>query len=346
MSEAHAPIANLVEGDNITFTPVDGRGTYRVDAAGSADAVLSVSGGVGIDVDNTLPQQPIVNNTGVLTVTAGTNVTVTGTAQNPVINATGGGGGVSSVIAGTGITVDTPTGDVTVTNDGVLTAVSGNAGIEVDTDGPGDNGNITILNTGVLGITGTGAGINVNNTDAQNPVVSNTGVTSLVADTGLSVSASTGAVTVGVSNVGVVPHLRTWDSTSWTVPDSVLTFDPNAQFTAPADGVYMVTVTVRLSLASNTINADGQFLQNVSGSASEEWQTLTIYGDTSSVDLAAETWTVTGVTGQPIYILVFNGVFACSTGDVIGYKAERTGTPDAIRTDAAVQYKRADQSDL
>lgn len=43
---------------------------------------------------------------GVATVTAGTNVTITGTATNPIISATGGGGGgVTSITAGAGITV-------------------------------------------------------------------------------------------------------------------------------------------------------------------------------------------------------------------------------------------------
>jgi hypothetical protein len=42
----------------------------------------------------------------VRTVAAGTNVTITGTNEYPIINATGGGGGVQSVEAGPGIAVD------------------------------------------------------------------------------------------------------------------------------------------------------------------------------------------------------------------------------------------------
>lgn len=45
-------------------------------------------------------------DTGVMAISAGTNVTITGTAQNPIINASGGGGGgVNSITAGTSVTL-------------------------------------------------------------------------------------------------------------------------------------------------------------------------------------------------------------------------------------------------
>lgn len=87
--------------------------------------------------------------------TAGTNVTNTGTAQNPILNATA-SGGVATVTAGTGISV-TGTGTNPIVN-----------------------------NTGVISIT---AGTNITNTGtAQNPVLNSTasgGVTSVTAGTNM-----------------------------------------------------------------------------------------------------------------------------------------------------------------
>ena len=57
----------------------------------------------------------------------------------------GGGGAVSSVNAGTGISVDTTTGNVTVTNDGV-TSITAGPGISVDTT----TGNVTVSNTEIV----------------------------------------------------------------------------------------------------------------------------------------------------------------------------------------------------
>ena len=97
---------NFLRGDNVWATPAGG-GT-----------VTSVNSGTGISVDNTDPDNPIINNSapdqtvvltgsggititgtypsfnvdsvpgGVITVTAGTNISITGTASDPIINNT------------------------------------------------------------------------------------------------------------------------------------------------------------------------------------------------------------------------------------------------------------------
>lgn len=74
--------------------------------AQEAGIVASVGAGTGISVDSTDPANPVVSNTGVLSVTAGSNVSITGTAQNPIINATVPPSGVETIVAGTGIDVD------------------------------------------------------------------------------------------------------------------------------------------------------------------------------------------------------------------------------------------------
>lgn len=61
----------------------------------------------------------------------------------------------------------------------------------------GTSTNPTLSNTGVLTVASGGTGISV--TGTQNPVISNTGVTSIVAGTGISISGATGAVTINAS---------------------------------------------------------------------------------------------------------------------------------------------------
>ena len=102
---------------------------------------------------------------------------------------------VNSIIAGTGISVDSNTGDVTVTNVGVLTISAGtgiditdniitNTGVASINAGDGiriDNGD-TIVNTGVLTISA-GDGIDINGTTITNT----NNFTSIVAGTNISI---------------------------------------------------------------------------------------------------------------------------------------------------------------
>jgi hypothetical protein len=103
------------------------------------------------------------------TITAGTGVTVTngdGSAGNPTIT----NSGVTSAVAGTGVSVSGATGAVTITNSGVTSNVAG---------------------TGISVSGGTGA-----------VTITNSGVTSIVAGTGISISGGTGAVTVTNTSTG------------------------------------------------------------------------------------------------------------------------------------------------
>lgn len=68
--------------------------------SGSSGTVTSVSAGPGISISGSPTVNPTVNNTGVLTVRAGTNVTIGGSAQNPIINAVGGAGATGATGAG------------------------------------------------------------------------------------------------------------------------------------------------------------------------------------------------------------------------------------------------------
>jgi hypothetical protein len=103
--------------------------------------------------------------------------------------------GVSSVSAGTGISVNTTTGAVTVTNTGLLSGTAG-SGISVSTS----SGNLNIVNTGLLSSTA-GSGISVS-TSSGNLNIVNTGLLSGTAGSGISVSTASG--NLNIVNTGLL----------------------------------------------------------------------------------------------------------------------------------------------
>lgn len=128
--------------------------------------VLTVSAGAAVNVDNTDPQNPVVSSTAIAALAQGNGISIGGTSQVPIISNTG----VLSILGGLGISVSNPTGDITIANTGLISVVEG-------------------------------AGINVLQTDPSNPVISNGGVISLGVGTGL---ATTGGVNPSISNTGVL----------------------------------------------------------------------------------------------------------------------------------------------
>jgi len=112
-------------------------------------------------------------STGVQSVTGGTNVTITGTATNPIINSSA-TTGVSSIIAGSGIAVNQATGNVTVQNTGVNTIT---AGTNISITGSATDPIVSVTSTGVQTIT---AGSNVTLTGtATNPIINATSTSSV-----------------------------------------------------------------------------------------------------------------------------------------------------------------------
>jgi len=103
--------------------------------------------------------------------------------------------GVSSVQAGSGISVSTTSGVATVVNTGLLSGTAG-SGISVSTSGQ----NLNIVNTGLLSGTA-GAGISVSTT-SQNLNIVNTGLLSATAGSGISVS--TTSQNVNIVNTGLL----------------------------------------------------------------------------------------------------------------------------------------------
>jgi len=121
---------------------------------------------------------------------SGTGVTVAFTdASTATITNTG----VTSNIAGTGISVNSATGAVTISNTGV-TSLTTSSGLSTNTNATGA---VSITNTGVTSLT-TSSGLSTNTNATGAVSITNTGVTSLGAGTGVTLSGSTGGVTVSI----------------------------------------------------------------------------------------------------------------------------------------------------
>ena len=91
-------VYEVVAGANIT---VDNTDPHRPVVNGVPAGVQTIVAGDGISVNATDPQNPIVANTGILSVTAGSNIVITGTAQDPIISSTNPGGTVTAVSVAT-----------------------------------------------------------------------------------------------------------------------------------------------------------------------------------------------------------------------------------------------------
>jgi hypothetical protein len=121
---------------------------------------------------------------GVSSITAGTGISTSGTSNVTITNT-----GVTSNVAGTGISISGGTGAVTITNTGLLSGAAG-TGISVSTS----SGNLTITNSGV---TSNVAGTGISVSGATGAVtITNSGVTSITAGSGISISGATGGVII------------------------------------------------------------------------------------------------------------------------------------------------------
>ena len=160
--------------------------------AGSGISVITGVGSVGSQYYNQ-PNVPfyIIHNTGVISITGGDGISVSGSGGIYTISNTG----VISITGGEGISVSGSGGYYTVINTGVISITGGN-GISVT----GSDGDYTVINTGVISITG-GSGISVTGSDGVYTVI-NTGVIGISGGNGISVTGSDGVYTV--TNIGVI----------------------------------------------------------------------------------------------------------------------------------------------
>jgi hypothetical protein len=177
-----------------------------------------------------------IQNSGVTSIIAGTNITINQANGNVTISSGGGGGGsgVSSVgISSSTLTVsNTPiisTGNIVLDlpTTGVVAAQYTNPTVSVDTYGriTGISNNIVSGTVTSVGVT-PGDGIQVSGspvTTSGNINILNTGVTRLNAGTGISLSGSNGNVTVSTTVTGGTVTGVTVASTTLTVSGSPIT---------------------------------------------------------------------------------------------------------------------------
>ena len=199
--------------------------------------VLDFNAGTGIQLTVTSTNDQItIANIGVTSLVAGTAIAVSASTGTVTVNNTG----VTAITAGLGMSRNTATGAVTIVNEGIVDVDAGN-GISVGARDAA-TGRVIVTNTAPAGnayrIFATageptltarstadtitlieGAGINITNTIASGAftnriTLENTGVLSLTAGAGITVSAATGAVTVSFNNrIDIIGSVFADDST-------------------------------------------------------------------------------------------------------------------------------------
>ena len=206
---ANTGVLSNVAGSGISVSGATGAVTI------GNTGVLSNVAGTGISVSGATGTSTI-SNTGVLSVATGSGISTSGSTGAITLANTG----VLSNLAGTGISVSGGTGNVTIANTGLLSCASTGTGISTTTV----SGALTVNNTGVVSLapnigtgigvnntgtsyylynnmnTGTGIGITPSSSDSS-ITIRNTGVTSLVAGSNITLSPTNGlgAVTVNAT---------------------------------------------------------------------------------------------------------------------------------------------------
>jgi hypothetical protein len=248
----------------------------------ASSPITSLTAGPGITVSNSTIASYQIINTGVTSLIAGNNITITSTTGTPssngalIISATGGnggGGGVTSVgvVSNTLSVTNTPiisTGNIRVELANIANLTAGtyrNPNLAVDSTGR----IISIANGGTTGVTSVGltagAGISVsgspvngnsgNGAGSGNITVTNTGVTSLIAGTGIILSGSTGAVTISSTGGG---GGGTGTVTSVSVSSNTLTVSGS-----PVVSAGTITVDLPSSISVANVTASNANLGNI-----------------------------------------------------------------------------------
>jgi hypothetical protein len=226
----------IIDIDKTFFKEFSVNGETSV-VADQFNDVLDFNAGTGIQLTVTSTNDQInIANTGVTSLVAGTAMTVSGSTGAVTVN----NAGVTAIAAGLGMSRNTATGAVTIANEGIVDVDAG-LGISVGARDPA-TGKVIVTNTlpagnayrifataGEPNLTARstadtltlieGAGINITNTVASGAftnriTLENTGVLSLTAGAGLTVSAATGAVTVSFNNrIDIIGSVFADDST-------------------------------------------------------------------------------------------------------------------------------------
>ncbi len=207
-----------------------------VDGTGSgldADLLDGQEGSYYLDWTNTTNKpDPVVTVTLTGDVTGSAGATLVDLASNTVT--------IATTIAANSVTLGTDTTGGYVGNITAGTAIS----ISDATPG-GENQNITINNTGVTSLASGGHGITVSASTGA-VTVTNNGVTAALGGTGIGVSAATGNVTF--TNLGVTSIAGTTNQISVSSANAAVTLSLPASITTPGD----LTISGNLVVNGNT----------------------------------------------------------------------------------------------
>ena len=314
--------------------------------AGKFNDILDFQENTGINITtNSSSNAIIIENIGVTNLVAGTAMSVSSATGVVTVSNTG----VTGITAGLGMSRNTATGTVTIINEGIVDVDAG-LGISVGARDP-VTGKVIVTNTlpagnsyrifataGEPNLTARstadtltfieGAGINITNTVASGAftnriTLENTGVLSLTAGAGLTVSAATGAVTVSFNNrVDIIGSVFADDS-------SMLIDGTNGRIVGPvfANVTGDVTGNVSGTLTGNSSGTHtGAVVGNITGNLTG-YQT----GDmTGSVFADNSTMLVDGTNGRivgPVESATVTASSYIQTGVYVDLAAIATALP-------------------
>jgi len=218
-------------------------------------AVYSVNGGTGVTVDPT---------TGNVVVSIGQDVSTTANVQFANVTATG-----------------------NLSNNYFTLANSvGTLGQVLTTDGSGNTSWTTVSSLGLVNsVSGSGAGITVSPTTG-NVVVTNTGVTSIVAGTNISVSSATGAVTVNATDTNTTYQIASATATGGANLNLVGS-DSTTDSVKFASGTGITVSSTDANTITITNNATAGTTYAISSASTTGGANLTLTGSDSSTDSVA-----------------------------------------------------------
>lgn len=287
-----------------------------------ASPTITFANGLGTTANTSTPSVVRFDNTGVVNIVAGTNITVSDKDANGnvTINSTGGGNGAGGTVTSIGVTANSNV--IVVTNSPITSA--GNIAITLANTGviPGNYtyptvtvdqyGRITTIANAAsvgtvtsVGLVASGTGLLISGgpiTSAGDITITNTGVTRLTAGTGILLSGNTGNITVSSTTTGGTV-------TSVGVSSNTLTItNPTVTTTG--------TINIESPIGSSSENLTSGSAANLSVTASY----FTTTGS-STATLAA------GTAGLiKTFMMVADGGDMVITVSNAGWKSSGTGT--------------------